>query len=113
MSPATAFVIDDDPGVRASIGGLKSAGLADECFETAEKFLEKEPSDGPCCRILDVSLPKIDGLDFRQKLRNTGRQIPIILITGHGDISKPRRSCPEQPDCHHGPGTGLGESFLT
>jgi FixJ family two-component response regulator len=81
------FVIDDDPDVRASIQGLlKSAGLRSECFETAEEFLEKEPSDGPGCLILDLSLPGISGLDFQQKMRQAGRQIPIIFITGHGDI---------------------------
>jgi FixJ family two-component response regulator len=87
MTSATVFVIDDDPDVRASIQGLlKSAGLRSESFETAEEFLEKKPSDGPGCLILDVSLPGISGLDFQQKLRSAGRQIPIIFITGHGDI---------------------------
>lgn len=87
MPSATVFVIDDDPNVRASIQGLlKSAGLRSECFETAEEFLEKKPSDGPGCLILDLSLPGISGLDFQQKMRQAGRQIPIIFITGHGDI---------------------------
>lgn len=87
MTSATVFVIDDDADVRASIQGLlKSAGLRSECFETAEEFLEKKPSDGPGCLILDVSLPGISGLDFQQKLRSAGSQIPIIFITGHGDI---------------------------
>lgn len=87
MSPGTVFVIDDDPNVRASIQGLlKSAGLRCECFETAEQFLEKEPSDSPGCLILDVSLPGISGLDFQEKMQKAGRHIPIIFITGHGDI---------------------------
>lgn len=87
MTSATVFVIDDDPDVRASIQGLlKSAGLRSESFETAEEFLEQKSSDGPGCLILDVSLPGISGLDFQQKLRSAGRQIPIIFITGHGDI---------------------------
>jgi FixJ family two-component response regulator len=81
------FVIDDDPDVRASIQGLlKSAGLRSEAFETAEQFLNNEPADGPSCLILDISLPGISGLDFQQKLRNADRQIPIIFITGHGDV---------------------------
>lgn len=87
MSPGTVFVIDDDPNVRASIQGLlKSAGVRCECFETAEQFLEKEPSDSPGCLILDVSLPGISGLDFQEKMQKAGRHIPIIFITGHGDI---------------------------
>ena len=87
MSTGTVFVIDDDANVRASLQGLlKSAGLRSECFETAEQFLEREASDGPSCLILDVSLPGISGLDFQQKMRTSGRNIPIIFITGHGDI---------------------------
>ncbi len=83
----TVFVIDDDASIRASIQGLlKSVGLRSECFETAEQFLQRKPSAGPSCLILDVSLPGISGLDFQQRLRNTGLEIPIIFVTGHGDI---------------------------
>jgi FixJ family two-component response regulator len=83
----TVFVIDDDADMRASIQGLlKSAGLRSEGFETAEQFLETKLSDGPSCLILDVSLPGINGLDFQEQLRSAGRQIPIIFVTGHGDI---------------------------
>ena len=83
----TVFVVDDDANVRASIQGLlKSAGLRAECFETAEQFLQRKPSKGPSCLILDVSLPGMSGLDFQQKLRNAGLQIPIIFVTGYGDI---------------------------
>jgi FixJ family two-component response regulator len=83
----TVFVVDDDAGVRASIQGLlKSADLRSECFERAEQFLLRNPRDVPGCLILDVSLPGINGLDFQQQLRNAGLQIPIIFVTGHGDI---------------------------
>jgi FixJ family two-component response regulator len=83
----TVFVIDDDADVRASIRGLlKTAGLRSEGFETAEQFLQRELSDSPSCLILDVSLPGISGLDFQQQLRDAGRQIPIIFVTGYGDI---------------------------
>ncbi len=83
----TVFVVDDDSNIRASIQGLlKSAGLRSECFETAEQFLQRKPSKGPSCLILDVSLPGMSGLDFQQKLRNAGLQIPIIFVTGYGDI---------------------------
>ena len=83
----TVFVIDDDADVRASIQGLlKSAGLRSECFERAEQFLQRKPSDSPSCLILDVSLPGINGLDFRQQLGDAGLQIPIIFVTAYGDI---------------------------
>ena len=83
----TVYVIDDDARVRASIQGLlKSAGLHSIGFETAEQFWREEATDGPSCLILDVSLPGISGLDFQQQLRSAGRPIPIIFITGHGDI---------------------------
>jgi FixJ family two-component response regulator len=81
------FVVDDDANVRTSIQGLlKSAGLRSECFETAEQFLQRKPSKSPSCLILDVSLPGMSGLDFQQKLRNAGLQIPVIFVTGYGDI---------------------------
>jgi FixJ family two-component response regulator len=83
----TVFVIDDDPGIRASIQGqLSAAGLRAEGFETAEQFLQREPSDSPSCLILDVSLPGINGLEFQQQLRNAGVDIPIIFVTAYGDI---------------------------
>ena len=90
MTPAdapTVFVIDDDAGVRASIQGLlKSAGLRCESFRSAEEFLRRNRPDGPSCLVLDVSLPGVNGLDFQRELADAGFQIPIIFITGHGDI---------------------------
>jgi FixJ family two-component response regulator len=84
---ATVFVIDDDASVRASIQGLlKSTRLRCASFGTAEEFLRNKPPDGPSCLVLDVSLPGINGLDFQRLLRDAGIQIPIIFITGHGDI---------------------------
>ena len=83
----TVFVVDDDALVRTSVQGLlKSAGLRSEAFETAEKFLRTKRPDSPSCLVLDVSLPGISGLDFQRELANAGVQIPIIFITGHGDI---------------------------
>jgi FixJ family two-component response regulator len=83
----TVFVIDDDAGVRASIQGLlKSARLRCTSFGTAEEFLRNKPPDGPSCLVLDVSLPGVNGLDFQRQLGDAGIQIPIIFITGHGDI---------------------------
>jgi FixJ family two-component response regulator len=81
------FVVDDDPSVRASIEGLlKSASLRCESFGTAEEFLRNKRPDGPSCLVLDVSLPGVSGLDFQRQLADAGAQIPIIFITGHGDI---------------------------
>jgi FixJ family two-component response regulator len=83
----TVFVVDDDPSVRASIEGLlKSASLRCESFGTAEEFLRNKRPDGPSCLVLDVSLPGVSGLDFQRQLADAGAQIPIIFITGHGDI---------------------------
>jgi FixJ family two-component response regulator len=83
----TVFIVDDDDGVRASIQGLlKSAGMRSESFSTAEEFLRSKRPDAPSCLILDVSLPGMNGLDFQHKLADAQIQIPIIFITGHGDI---------------------------
>src|SRR6202049_2137691 len=90
MTPAgapTVFVIDDDAAVRASIEGLlKSVGLRSECFGTAHEFLRSKRPDGPTCLVVDVRLPGVNGLDFQRELADAGIPIPIIFITGHGDI---------------------------
>ena len=84
---ATVFVVDDDAGVRAAIQGLlKSAGLRCESFRSAEDFLRRNQPDGPSCLVLDISLPGVNGLEFQRELADAGFQIPIIFITGHGDI---------------------------
>jgi FixJ family two-component response regulator len=83
----TVFIVDDDVNVRASIEGLlKSVSLRCVSFGTAEEFLRSKLPDGPSCLVLDVSLPGVSGLDFQRQLRDTGIQIPIIFVTGHGDI---------------------------
>src|ERR1700687_5835299 len=90
MTPAsspTVFVIDDDDLVRASIQGLlKSVGLRSEAFGAAQEFLRSKRPDGPSCLVLDVRLPGVNGLDFQRELADAGIRIPIIFITGHGDI---------------------------
>src|ERR1700692_3944033 len=90
MMPAgasTVFVIDDDTLVRASIQGLlKSVSLRSEAFATAREFLRCKRPDGPSCLVLDVRLPGVNGLDFQRELADQGFEIPIIFITGHGDI---------------------------
>ena len=81
------FVIDDDVGVRASIQGLlKSVGLRSETFGTTQEFLRSKRPDGPSCLVLDVRLPGSNGLEFQRDLAEKGFRIPIIFITGHGDI---------------------------
>jgi FixJ family two-component response regulator len=84
---AMVFVIDDDASIRASIQGLlKSVGLRSEAFGTAQEFLRSERPERPACLVLDVRLPGVNGLDFQRQLTDAGVQIPIIFITGHGDI---------------------------
>jgi FixJ family two-component response regulator len=84
---ATVFVIDDDPSIRTSVQGLlKSASLRSKSFGTAEEFLRNKEPEGPSCLVLDVNLPGVNGLDFQRQLADAGIQIPIIFVTGHGDI---------------------------
>jgi FixJ family two-component response regulator len=83
----TVFIVDDDAEVRASIQDLlESLGLRSESFETAEEFLGSRRPEGPSCLVLDVRLPGLSGLDFQRRLADVGVQIPIVFITGHGDI---------------------------
>src|ERR1700722_15076041 len=86
-SDSTVFVIDDDDLVRAALRGLlKSAGLRAETFGTTQQFLSSKRPDGPSCLVLDVRLPGVNGLDFQRQLADSGVRIPIIFITGYGDI---------------------------
>jgi FixJ family two-component response regulator len=81
------FVIDDDAGVRTSIQGLlKSVGLRSKAYGTTPEFLTTQRPNAPSCLILDVRLPGINGLEFQRELAEAGIRIPIIFITGHGDI---------------------------
>jgi FixJ family two-component response regulator len=83
----TVFIIDDDRGVRQSIQDLlESVGLRSESFATTQDFLLSKRADGPSCLVLDVRLPGMSGLDFQRNLAEGGIRIPIIFITGHGDI---------------------------
>jgi FixJ family two-component response regulator len=87
VAPSTVFIIDDDESIRASIQGLlKSVGLRSESFPSAQEFLRSGAAASPGCLVLDVRLPGLNGLDFQQKLAEAGVEIPIIFITGHGDI---------------------------
>src|ERR1700678_3363118 len=86
-SDPPVFIIEYDEGIRSAIQGmLKSVGLEAKTFGTAHEFLRSPRLDGPSCLVLDVELPEVNGLDFQQELAAAGIRIPIIFITGHGDI---------------------------
>jgi FixJ family two-component response regulator len=84
---STVFVIDDDPGLRASVGRLlRSVGQDAQLFASIPDFLEADPPGGPTCLVLDVRIPGRSGLDLQRDLVAANRELPIIFITGHGDI---------------------------
>jgi FixJ family two-component response regulator len=84
---ATVFVIDDDAEVRAALQSLlRSVGLKVETFSSTAEFLTGSTTDSPSCLVLDVRLPGLGGLDFQSELAKADIQIPIVFITGHGDI---------------------------
>jgi FixJ family two-component response regulator len=83
----TVLIIDDDSRMREAMQRLlKTVGLHSESFATPQDFLHHKLPDGPSCLVLDVRLPGMSGLDVQSKLNEAGVQIPIIFITGHGDI---------------------------
>jgi FixJ family two-component response regulator len=87
MPDATVLVIDDDPYLRGSVARLlRSLGLNALLFGSISEFLAAELPDGPACLVLDVRLPGQSGLDFQRDLVASSRQLPIVFITGHGDI---------------------------
>ena len=84
---STVMVIDDDPDLRGSVGRLlRSLDINVQLFGSISEFLDSDPPDGPTCLVLDVRLPGQSGLDLQRKLASMNRDIPIIFITGHGDI---------------------------
>ena len=81
------FVIDDDASMREALRGLlRSVGLQVEVFGSAHEFLESKLPDVASCLLLDIRLPRLSGLDFQAELIEAGIHIPIIFMTGHGDI---------------------------
>ena len=87
MSSATVFVVDDEASMRRSLGRLlRAAGYDVELFACANDFLRREPDDRVGCMVLDVKMPDLDGLGLQQLLAKTDRCVPIIFITGHGDV---------------------------
>ena len=84
---STVLVIDDDPDLRASVGRLlRSLGLNVQLFACITDFLGSDPPDGPTCLVLDVRLPGQSGLDLQRELAAANRELPIVFVTGHGDI---------------------------
>lgn len=86
-SVSQVYVVDDDQSVREGVGRLiRSSGLKAEAFASAQEFLSNWPSEALSCLVLDVHLPGISGLDLQQELRSRDAQIPIVFMTGFGDI---------------------------
>jgi FixJ family two-component response regulator len=84
---AVVFVVDDDPSVRRGLDRLlRSSGLTVESFDSARDFLDRPEHEGPRCLVLDVRMPGQSGLDLHDHLVTTGRDIPVIFITGHADV---------------------------
>jgi len=84
---AVVFVVDDDPAVREALCSLiRSVGLNAEAFASAQDFLNSPRPDAAACLVLDVRMPGLSGLDLQRELAGSGERIPIIFITGHGDI---------------------------
>ncbi|HET6976390.1 MAG TPA: response regulator transcription factor [Pyrinomonadaceae bacterium] len=84
---AIVFVIDDDESIREALKSLiRSVGLSVETFASAQEFLQSKRPDVPACLILDVRMPGLSGLDLQRDLSETNIHLPIIFITGHGDI---------------------------
>jgi FixJ family two-component response regulator len=83
----TVFIIDDDEDMRGALGNLfRSVGHEVRLFGSATEFLQDAPSDAPGCLVLDVRLPGMSGLDFQNRLVAANAHIPIVFMTGHGDI---------------------------
>ena len=84
---AVVFVIDDDPSMRLALEDLVSTvGLEVRTFAAPQEFLQSKPPDAPGCLVLDVRLPGMSGLTFQRELAKEGLALPVIFITGHGDI---------------------------
>ncbi len=87
MKKSTVFIADDDPSVRKGLERLiKSAGFKVEAFASAEEFLKRKPYRNPSCLVLDVRLPGLSGIDLQKELAQKSISLPIIFITGHGNI---------------------------
>jgi RNA polymerase sigma factor (sigma-70 family) len=87
-SEPVVFIVDDDASVRKSLERLvRSVGLRGETFASPSEFLQRAVDDGPSCLVLDVRMPELSGLALQERLAAAGPRIPIIFISGHGDIT--------------------------
>jgi FixJ family two-component response regulator len=85
--PPIVIIVDDDQSFRTFLERLVgTVGLKAVPFASAEEFLRTSPPDGPACLVLDVQMPGLSGLDLQRELAQTGHQLPIVFMTGHGDI---------------------------
>jgi FixJ family two-component response regulator len=86
-SEPVVLIVDDDDVVRSSLDSLlRSVGMQARLFRSTSEFLQKPIPDAPCCLVLDVRLPGTSGLDFQTELEKAGIRVPIVFITGYGDI---------------------------
>ena len=84
---AVVHIVDDDESLRCAVGSLcRSVGLQTRAYGSAQEFLDSKREDVPGCLVLDVRLPGMSGLDFQLKLAELGINLPVILVTGHGDV---------------------------
>lgn len=84
---AIVWVVDDDVSVREALGSLiRSAGLRVETLASADEFLARPRVEAPSCLVLDVRMPRLSGLDLQKRMAEINLQIPIVFITGHGDV---------------------------
>lgn len=87
MSDATIYIVDDDASMRKALARLlKSAGFKSVAFSSAEEFLQFTVPDSPCCVVLDVRMGGMSGLDLQREMERLNRELPIVFITGHGDM---------------------------
>lgn len=85
--PATIHIVDDDASLRESLEDLMhSVGLPVRGYGSAQEFLDADPGPGPACLVLDVRLPGLSGMDLLRRLQQARRRMPVVMITGHGDI---------------------------
>jgi len=86
-SDAVIAIVDDDPSVREGLSSLiRSAGLQVETFASAQEFLARPGAEAPSCLVLDLQLPGLSGLDLQKRMAEVGLEIPIVFLTGHGNI---------------------------
>ena len=83
----TIFIVDDDRSVRTALARLmRSRKLRAETFASAQEFLDREPPDAPGCIVLDLKMPGVTGLELQEDLTTAGINLPIVFLTGHGDV---------------------------